>query len=239
MSWSTSSIAWPASARLRRRRPSSSLSCVSRPAAGSSRQTSRGFATSARAIPTSLRCPCESSFGSRVGDRLEPEQLQRRADLAPVPGSGRETVSRIVRQTEGRCEATKRFSRTERSSKSSIDCHVRASPRRARTCGGSRVRSCPSSSTRPPGADEAADRVDERRLAGAVRADQADELPSPTSRSTSTTACTPPKLTEIPVACEDRRHRVPRAAARHVGGARPLRAGGRSASSRRPSGRGG
>ena len=125
--------------------PSSSLSCVSRPAAGSSRQTSRGFATSARAIPTSLRCPCESSLGSRVGDRLEPEQLQRRVDLRRVPRSGGETVSRIVRQTDGRCEATSRFSRTVRSSNSSIDCHVRASPRRARACGGSPVRSCPSS----------------------------------------------------------------------------------------------
>ena len=67
MSWSMSSIAVPLSTMLRSRRPSSSLSDVSRPAAGSSRHTTCGRAASARATPTSLRWPCVSSLGQHVG----------------------------------------------------------------------------------------------------------------------------------------------------------------------------
>ena len=58
-----SNIDWPASASRRRVTPSSSLSAVSRPAAGSSRHSSDGLATRARATPTSLGWPDESDRG--------------------------------------------------------------------------------------------------------------------------------------------------------------------------------
>ncbi len=55
----------PRSGSSRRRLPSSAVSSVSRPAAGSSSSSSDGRLASARATPTSLRWPCESSRGSR------------------------------------------------------------------------------------------------------------------------------------------------------------------------------
>ena len=250
MSWSTSSIDCPASARRRSRRPSSSLSCVSSPAAGSSRHRTRGFATSARAIPTSLRWPCESSLGIASATPARPSSSSTGA-VSAESARGVETVSPIVRQTEGRCAATSRFSRTVRSSNSSIDCHVRASPRRARACGGRPVRSSPSSSTRPCERTKpviASMKVVLPAPFGPIRP---TSCPSPTSRSTSTTACTPPKLTEIPVASGPGSSAV----TGHVDGAHDVRrsAGGRgghherlrlaaelaAASSRTPTGTGG
>ena len=56
-----------------------SLSVVSRPAAGSSRQTTRGAAASARATPTSLRSPCESSSGSLSATASRPTRSAHRA----------------------------------------------------------------------------------------------------------------------------------------------------------------
>ena len=64
MSWSTSRIGVPWSTTLAQVAAELVRSrCVSRPAAGSSRQISLGRATSARATPTSLRCPWASSAG--------------------------------------------------------------------------------------------------------------------------------------------------------------------------------
>jgi hypothetical protein len=82
--------------------------------------------------------------------------------------AGGDRISLIVAHAEGWCEATARFSRTLRSSNSSIDCQVRASPSRARRWGSRDDRSIPS--------NEAGDGVDERRLPRSVGADQPDEL---------------------------------------------------------------
>ena len=95
----------------RSRRPSSSLSWVSRPAAGSSRQTSARLRDQRARDPDELALPLRELVRQRVGDRLEPEQLERRADLRRSRRRGARDVSRTVRQTEGRCEATSRFSR--------------------------------------------------------------------------------------------------------------------------------
>src|SRR5262249_3724173 len=58
MSWSPNNVAVPASTIPRNRLPNSTLSFVSRPAAGSSNNNNRGLAANARATPTSFRCPC-------------------------------------------------------------------------------------------------------------------------------------------------------------------------------------
>ena len=175
MSWSTSSIAWPSSARRRSSRPELLALLRVEPRGRLVEAQEPRLRDERPRDPDELALPLGELARHRVGDASEPEQLEHRSRSRPSRRSVRETVSPIVRQTEGRCEATRRFSPTERSSNSSIDCHVRASPRRARACGGRPVRSSPSSRTRPSRADEAADRVDEGRLAGAVRADQADE----------------------------------------------------------------
>ena len=162
MSCSISSIDWPWSARSRRRAPSSALSRVSRPAAGSSRHSSRGPAASARATPTSLRWPMDSWSGMACGRPVHADQA------SSAPGRPERTPSPL--------DATVRFSRTSRSSKSSVLCQVRPSPRRARSWGGSPPMSAAASSTRPVHAHEAGNGVHQRGLARAVRPDQADEL---------------------------------------------------------------
>ena len=200
MSWSTRSIAWPSSARPRSRAPSSSLSRVSRPAAGSSRHTTRGFGDERPRDPDQLALSLRQLARAIAPPCPRARAAPGRASISAECGPGAETVSRIVRQADVRCEATSRFSPTERSSNSSIDCHVRARPRRARTCGGAPVRSSPSSSTRPSQRTKpliASMNVVLPAPFGPIRP---TSCPSPTSRSTSTTAWTPPNRTEIPVA---------------------------------------
>ena len=114
--------------------------------------------------------------GHRVGQRVKVDQLERLERGVSSPTRAVRRARPRSARNEGRSAATVRFSRTVRSSNSSVLCQVRARPRRARTCGGIPVRSRPSSSTLPGVPDEAGDRVDERRLAGAVRADEADQL---------------------------------------------------------------
>ena len=71
----------PTSRKWRRCAPSSWLSAVSRPAAGSSSSSSFGAAARARATPTSLRWPCGSSLGRRSAKSLEAERGERPVDL--------------------------------------------------------------------------------------------------------------------------------------------------------------
>ena len=113
----------------------------------------------------------------RLGDAGRGRAARARRSAAALSPMRFPTSSAARARNDGRWAATVRFSLTVRSSNSSVLCQVRASPRRARACGGSPARSRPSSSTRPRGTDEAGDRVDERRLAGAVRPDQPDQLP--------------------------------------------------------------
>ncbi len=97
-----------------------------------------------------------------------------------VPSRGRVGRTRSSRKSfqVWRSAATCRFSRIVRSSNSSNDCHVRASPSRDRDGGPARrSMSSPGEVDAPAGRHEAGDAVDEGGLAGAVRADQSDELP--------------------------------------------------------------
>jgi hypothetical protein len=120
--------------------------------------------------------------------------------MARLLSNGFESTSFAELQTDGRCDATERFSRTVRSSKSSTDCHVRASPLLARACGARPERSWPSSSTRPRHRTKpliASMNVVFPAPFGPIRP---TSCPSRTSRSASTSARTPPKLTDTPLA---------------------------------------
>ena len=193
MSWSMSSIVVPASAICRSRWPSSSLSSVSSPAAGSSRHRSRGSIASARATPTSLRCPWVSSRRHRLGDRAEVEQLERVLRGGALADRAFRRARAASARNDGRWAATVRFSRTVRSSNSSVLCQVRASPRCARTCGGSPATSRPSSSTRPVERTNPVIASMNVVLPAPFGPISPTSWPSSTSTSTSSTARTPPK----------------------------------------------
>ena len=180
MSCSMSRVDCPWSASRRSRAPSSSLSAVSRPAAGSSRQSTSGLAASARATPTSLRWPVDSCDG-----------IASAAQCMPT----RASVSSAIPSRD----ATVRFSWTLRSSNSSVLCQVRASPRLARSYAGSPRRLAPDSSTVPvlfTKPEMASMRVVLPAPFGPI---SPTSSPSFTSSVTSLSACTPPKLTERPV----------------------------------------
>ena len=177
MSWSTRSIDVPAVGDLRAaagRARSLSLRVQARGRLVQAQQPR--LRREARATPTSLRCPCGELA------RASPSAIEPRSSSSSARRRRRRSPRRPARESaasathDGRSAATARFSRTVRSSNSSVLCQVRASPRRARACGGRPRRRRPSSSTRPVAADEAGDRVDEGRLAGAVGPDQPDEL---------------------------------------------------------------
>ena len=149
-----------------------------------------GCAASARATPTACAGPGRARRHA-VDEVLDPEHVRapsRRVAVAPPPGH---TRSSEQRRPAWRSAATSRFSSTVRSSNSSSDCQVRREPGHAAgAAAASDVAAVEADRAR---ADEAGDGVDERRLAGAVRADQADDRPWPTFRSTSLTALRPPK----------------------------------------------
>ena len=169
------------------------LACPGRPPArrGRADAAARERAGHADELALALR---ELARASRRRPSRYRAMLERLLGLRGVARGPTDELACERRATTARSAATTRFSRTSRSSNSSVLCHVRARPRRDRACGGSRPRSCPSSSTRPVAGDEAGDRVDERRLAGAVRADQADQLARRAPRGRrSSSARTPPK----------------------------------------------
>ena len=100
----------------------------------------RGSAASARATPTSLRWPWVSSVGQSPRRRPRGRRSVERL-VAPRRALGGGLPQHLADRrpaATGAAAATARFSPTVRSSNSSIACHVRASPRRARSCGGSR-----------------------------------------------------------------------------------------------------
>ena len=188
----------------RSRWPSSrSRSCRGRRPARRGRGAAARVA-SARATPTSLRCPGSAPSAS-LGERAEVEQLER---LAPRRRSRRRACrpARRERRTDGRWAATVRFSRTVRSSNSSI-----ALPGAGEPAPGPRVRRQPGEIA-PVELDAAGARTKP------VIASMNVVLPAPfgpisptscpcsTSRSTPSTARTPPKRTERPVVARTGAH---------------------------------
>ena len=175
MSWSIRSVVVPASAIRRSRWPSSSLSFVSRPAAGSSRQRSRGSIAIARATPTSLRCPWVRSAGiaSAIEPRSSRSSARSAAALSPRAPSDQLGGEREERRALGghgevlaHGEVVEQLGALPGAREPAPRPRVRRQPREI----------APVELDAARVADEAGDRVDERRLAGAVRPDQADEL---------------------------------------------------------------
>ena len=145
----------------------------------------RACARPATARSASRRCDPRGRTGERALER-------GRSPAGPV------TTSRTALSADGgrrrRCSPQRSGRRRARCTATCGRAEPRALVRRLA------VRSRPSSSDAAAVGDEAGDRVDERRLAGAVRPDEPDELPWLDLRSTSTSARTPPKLTETPCA---------------------------------------
>ena len=74
---------------------------MSSPAAGSSRQSTRGRAASARATPTSFRWPWERSEGMSSTFASSPSSFSASSTAAVVP-TGRESTSLTVAHADGR-----------------------------------------------------------------------------------------------------------------------------------------
>ena len=175
MSWSIRSVAVPASAICRSCRPSSPLSWVSRPAAGSSRHRRRGCIAIARATPTSFRCPCVSSLGIASASEPISSNAERLVGRRVVAGGPADEL-RCECQPRGALgrdhevlahrEIVEQLGALPRAGEAAAGACVRRHPREIAPVelGAARV------------AHEARDRVDERRLARAVRSDQPDQL---------------------------------------------------------------
>ena len=168
MLWSISSTPASWSSRTARTTAANSgTSASGSPAAGSSISTKRGSVASARATPSRRSSPCASAPPAhRARRRARAARAARRPAAAPR-AAARPTPS----------AATSTFSRTVSPRNERLCWNVRAIPARPRRCGLQRVTSRSSSSTVPEvGESKPGEHVHERRLAGAVRADQADDL---------------------------------------------------------------
>ena len=150
-----------AGGRRPRSRPRSGPTPARRAAAPSARSSAPG--------PARRRGPARS--GSRRPRGRRGRQAGQLDDLA------RPSASRVAAAADLQrlwmSPPTRTLSRTDSDVNSSSRWKVRARPRRARLCGGSRVTSWPSSRTRPRvGRLEPGDDVEQRGLAGAVGTDQ-------------------------------------------------------------------
>ena len=172
MSWSIRSVDWPPSAIARRWR---------------AERLALGRVQAGRRLVEQQQTRLRRQRPGHADELAVALREIGRARLGGPPEVERARAPR--RSPAGRCA-----SRTRSSRPASGPGRRRGSPRRAgrrtarrsatcararaaaRACGARPRRSRPSSSTPPAGVDEAGDRVDERRLAGAVGADQADEL---------------------------------------------------------------
>ena len=153
-------------------------------------------------------------------ERLEAQQLDQLVDPRVAPACS-------ASKTAGRWRAACSGSRTstQRSSATAMHCSTvsagnrraswndRPRPRRARPSAARRVTSRPPSSTRAGvGGQEAGDQVEQRRLAGAVGPDDADDLAR--ARPRSDTSSTAADAAEAPGHADDlERRRAVRAAA--------------------------
>ena len=140
-----------------------------------------GSVISARPTSTSRHWPRLSrSIGSSARSarpRSSSTSSHRAISSAVAAARARAGPSRAGRGRRRTRSAMKRWSRTVESGNSSMRWNVRPIPSRARSWTGRPVMSSPSSSTVPRSVRSHAEHaVEERRLAGAVRADQPDPL---------------------------------------------------------------
>ena len=175
MSWSTMSTEVPASGSLRSVRPArrSRSGRGRRPvrrAAGAGART-----TSARPRATTWRSPLDRSVGRRsaTSSRSSSSRMQW---VSLESWDFGHSASVMVDHHVGVWAATRRLSRTVRSSNSSIDWKVRTSPARARSWVAAREVAV-EADVASAGLLEAGQGVDEGGLAGPVGSDESDDLP--------------------------------------------------------------
>ena len=149
----------------------------------------------ARAAPTSLRCPALSSFGHPPSELGDAEHVEGVGDVGPGGAERGGRGRRGTRRSLWRSAATRRLSSTVRSSNSSSDCHVRPSPARARWCGASDSMSRPSKRTRPAIGTNPVSPSMNVVLPAPLGPISPTICPSATSRSTPSTARSPPNVT--------------------------------------------
>ena len=194
------------------------ISCISAvsvsfmPAVGSSSSSRRGRNASARAIfdaaavgvGEAVRRDCSSR-----GVRRSPNSARMLSASACSAASSARTAARrnggaVAVRARGRAQVgrtrsrvwapTSTLSSTLRLANTRPCWNVRARPRRGERLGRAAVTSCaPEGESPASGAVEPADQVEQRGLAGAVGADDADELALRDLRSMPATAVTPPK----------------------------------------------
>ncbi len=159
--------------------PNASVSRWARPAVGSSRQSTRASSASSPASSTIAPGAGREVGDVGVGVAAEAEEVDEVVGLGAGPLGRTAAAGTARRSSPVRCRAssaTCTVSRTVSSGNSVAAWNVRPSPRRARADGESDETSSPSELDGARARDVAADGVHQRRLAGAVGADQADDL---------------------------------------------------------------
>ena len=176
-------------------RPSASVSSSSSPEDGSSSSSTFGLVASARASSTSRAVPVGSASTDLVGDGDDPDLLEQLVCTSSAGGVDSSAQRRRI------SAATSTFSRAERLPNASSRWNVRAMPRRARRCGFAPVRSTAvEHHAAAVGRLQPGDHVEQRRLAGAVRADEAGDAAGLDVSDAASSASSPPNRTVMSVA---------------------------------------
>ena len=171
MLWSISSTPAPWSSRTERTTAANAgTSASGRPAAGSSSRTNCGSVASARATPSRRSSPWASDPAAMLRERREPEDVEQL--VGSLPGAARAGADAERRHLDvlAHRQAAKAVAVLKRAGQP-----VPAAPVRRP------VRDVAAREQHRPGGRpvEPAEHVHERRLAGAVRADQPDDLAAP------------------------------------------------------------
>ena len=149
------------------------FSSAETPLVGSSRSRTRGFTTSAIATSRSFRTPSGSRPAGRSRYAASPNRSSISSVAVPARAGERSECAQACAAAATMPTATRRFSRALSVLKSCGIWKERDTPSCVTRRGWSAVSSWPSQRMRARGRLEVAgDHVDERRLAGAVRADQ-------------------------------------------------------------------
>ncbi len=142
------------------------------PATGSSSSSSRASCTSSMPISSHCFCPCASIPAGESRRSARPIVSSAASTSAGTPVRRRSSAS----GPRPAPAAMSRFCSTVSSSKTLAVWNVRPTPARAIRCAFRPSSSTPPKRAEPVAAVEAGDRVDDRRLAGAVGADEEPQV---------------------------------------------------------------
>ena len=171
MLWSISSTPAPCSSRTERTTAANSgTSASGGPAAGSSSRTKRGSVASARATPSRRSSPCASERPARRRSAASPSAVEQRGGTLRGAPRARADTERSDLDVLAHRERAERVAVLKRPGETVPAAPVRRPARDLALAELDRAL---------VGVVEAAEDVDERRLAGAVRPDQADDLATP------------------------------------------------------------